>query len=265
MYKVEIETSQNVSILYPTASLVERIFAYLIDMIFMVLYILVVSYALDGILDRMSTENYIRYESLRYVTLTPVLFYHLLFEIFNQGQSPGKSIMKIKVMQMDGTRAGIGSYLIRWLIGLFELTISLGSPAILCIMFSSKGQRIGDIAANTTVIKVKSIYLEKSASDSDFRPDYEMTFPKVKLLNDAQISLINTVLNQQNNNIRNRQIVELEKEIKQYLDIDDSELTSRQFLSQIVKDYSFLYWQEENKGQFEELQNRENGWQRNVS
>ena len=256
MHKVDIQTSQNVSISYSTASLIERIYAYLLDLLFMIIYS-VIAFSLLNEADHAITEQVnVDIQAFYYLAITPLLFYHFLFEYFNNGQSPGKMIRKIKVAQIDGSRPGIGSFAIRWIIGLFELAVFSGAPAVLSIMFSDKGQRIGDLAANTTVLKIQPFQLGKDASDYAFTDDYSMRFPKVRLLNDNQVSLINTVLNQRRNRIRNQQIVQLEKQVRNALDLVDSTgLQPKEFLQQVVKDYTYLYWKEENKGQYGDLQN----------
>ena len=45
----------------------------------------------------------------------PFFFYDFLCEIFLNGQSIGKKILKIKVVKIDGTQPGLGSYFLRWI------------------------------------------------------------------------------------------------------------------------------------------------------
>ncbi len=248
MHKLEIETTQNVGIEYPTASLVERLLAAIIDRIILIIYIYVLVYIFDGL--------YFDYaDKVLSVLIYPVaIFYHFAFEYFNNGQSPGKQIMKIKVMQLDGSRPTLGNYFTRWIIGLIELYLWLGAPALFAIMFTTKGQRIGDLAANTSVIKNKKLSMGQHIVDKDFSPNYSPTFAKAKLLNDKQAEVINTVLTNPENGLRNRQILKLSDKLKETLHIvEDQDLAPKEFLTTILDDYAYYFWEEENRGQFEGL------------
>lgn len=256
MYKVNIETSQNVNVYLPTASLVERIFAYVIDWVILILYFYLVQSVFSGLVESFLDEiGQNRYNSITYLLFTPILFYSVLLEYFNNGQTVGKKLMKIKVMQIDGSRPSLGSYFTRWITGLFEIQLFLGTPAMVCIMFNEHGQRIGDIAAGTSVVKLKQPTLLKSPTDKLFTKDYELVFPKVSLFNDEQMALIHRVLNQQELILRNQCSLELSKKIKSEYSIHDKGLKPHQFLRQLIKDYAYLNYLEENKGQFERLKN----------
>jgi len=250
MHKLQIETSQNVGIEYPTASLVERIFAYLIDLIIITAYAIMVWVIVDGFADP-------RYSDTVYMVLViPVyVFYHFAFEYFNNGRSPGKMIFKLKVMHLDGSRPTLGSYFTRWLIGLIEFNLFLGSPAMFFIMFTKRSQRIGDIAANTTVIKKKLLTMGKHLSDKQFAADYEPEFPRAKLFSDKQAEVINSVLTNPVSELRNRQIVQLADKIKdEFAIFDNSERPPKEFLIQLLDDYAYYFWEEENLGQISALQ-----------
>lgn len=256
MYKIDIETSQNITLSFPAASVVERIGAYVIDFIIQILYFIIISSILDGVIKNIfDNEGYDNYNSLMMVFYLPILFYHLIFEYFNNGQSIGKKIMKIKVAHLDGTRPELGSLFTRWIIGLLEFYMFMGAPAMLSIMFgNTKSQRLGDIAANTTVIKMKEPTLLQSASDKfDFALDYEPVFAKAILLNDQQIDLINKVLHQNSLRLRNQQINKLADKIEAEYNIKQNDMSKGNYLRQIVKDYAFMNWVEENKGQIDDL------------
>src|SRR4029077_19753394 len=88
------------------------------------------------------------------VLVIPFALYNLLFEIFMNGQSPGKRAMDIKVLRLDGTPATVGDYIMRWLFALVDVHLFSGLIAVLCIAIGGKGQRLGDMVAGTTVVKI---------------------------------------------------------------------------------------------------------------
>ena len=82
----------------------------------------------------------------------PIVFYHPVCEYFFNGASPGKKILKIKVVHMDGSSSTLGSYLMRWMMYMLECLL-LPGIGLLCIIFNKNGQRLGDMMAGTVVIK----------------------------------------------------------------------------------------------------------------
>ncbi|HET6544364.1 MAG TPA: RDD family protein, partial [Chryseolinea sp.] len=146
MQTIRVRTTQNVFIEYPLASVGERIAAYLIDWIILVLY----TVAIVAIFAKVEVK-------LWYVWLIvlgiPWLLFSLLFEIFMNGQTPGKLALKIKVVRLDGTPPAIGDYLMRWIFSFIDFYILSGALAVVVIAVGGKGQRLGDIVAGTSVVK----------------------------------------------------------------------------------------------------------------
>src|SRR5690606_12059101 len=50
------------------------------------------------------------------VIILPILVYHLFFEIMMNGQSPGKKISGLRVVDERGGKASISQFLIRWML-----------------------------------------------------------------------------------------------------------------------------------------------------
>jgi hypothetical protein len=171
------------------------------------------------------------------VTL-PYLLYHAIFEILMNGQSPGKRQMKIKVVRMDGTSATIGNYLMRWLLRLVEVFMLRGALAMITIAASGKGQRLGDLVAGTTVVKL----IPHQPAESVFtlaEEDYQPSFNQVTGLNDYDVELIQQalVVNRDYGNVR--PVTMLTEKIKSLLNIE-SDLPPVKFLYIVIKDYSYF-------------------------
>ena len=111
MDNIKIQTTQNVDIEYELASIGDRILATLLDYLFFFGYILLVFLFIALIGSDIEDNLW-----LLVVLFLPILLYDLLCEMFFQGKSFGKMIMKIKVVKLDGTQAGFGAYLLRWLL-----------------------------------------------------------------------------------------------------------------------------------------------------
>lgn len=233
MQTVSVRTTQNVFIQYPVASLGDRIAAGLIDTVIVVAYIVLVAYGM----------NLVEIDSAALgisALVIPSLLYHLLFEIFMDGQSPGKRQMKIKVVRTDGTPATIGNYLLRWLLRLIEVQAAQGMIAVITIAWNGRGQRLGDIAAGTTVVK---LVRQKDVTAAEIftlaTEDYVPQFPGVIMLSDRDAELIQQALEvyRRHDNLQPAMIVT--EKIKTRLGIQ-TDMTFEAFLTTILKDYSQL-------------------------
>lgn len=231
MQTVSVRTTQNVFIDYPIASLGDRILAFLIDTLIQVAYIVLAYYVLD----------YLELESVAVniiIVTLPYLLYHAIFEILMNGQSPGKRQMKIKVVRMDGSSPTIGNYLMRWLLRLVEVFMLQGALAMITIAANGKGQRLGDIVAGTTVVKL----IPHQAAESVFtlaEEDYLPSFSQVTALNDYDVELIQQalVVNRDYGNLK--PVTMLTEKVKSLLNIE-SDLPPVKFLYTVIKDYSYF-------------------------
>ncbi|MDX1627762.1 MAG: RDD family protein, partial [Fulvivirga sp.] len=147
MQNVNIRTAQNVGIQYELAGLGNRIAAFVIDAVILFFYLIVVMW--------MISQIQLNSIWILFGFYLPVLFYHLICEVFFNGQSIGKKQMKIKVVQLDGSSPTFGAYILRWILRLVDISTFSGAIAVVTISMSKHGQRLGDMAAGTTVVKVE--------------------------------------------------------------------------------------------------------------
>jgi uncharacterized RDD family membrane protein YckC len=243
MYPIQIDTPQRVVIGYTVASVGDRILAYLIDLIIVIIFIFsaMILFMIAGVVTGFQNRAIVIVFPV--LILLPYLLYDLLMEYFFNGQSPGKKMRKIKVVRLDGSSATLGNYLLRWIFRLVDIFLAQGGVAILTILINGKGQRLGDLAAGTTVIKLQS---KTSLYDTVLMPlpeGYQGLYPQVKQLNDNQIALVKEVLQvtfanpdvELKNKLQNHIKTALEKK----MGIISNE-ESRTFLDTVLKDYTFF-------------------------
>ncbi len=237
MEKVSIHTSQNVQISYSLAGLSDRIFAYLIDaaIMFSVTMVLIIILAYAGVLNTSPL--------LVLIAVMPAFFYHLILEITQNGQSIGKKIMNIKVVKLDGSQANIGSYLLRWLIWPVD-TFFYGGIAILCITIGGKGQRLGDMAAGTTVIKLKKSGFLQTHTLTDLNEDYKPVFTNADELTPDYVDLIQKAIQAKLEMLDDHPVIAIAAKIRQKLEIT-TDLPDLKFLHTILKDYHHLMLMED--------------------
>jgi len=242
MQKIEIQTTQNVTIEYPLASIGERIVAAIIDLLIMFGYFFIFIFIYIWLSEETEGSSFHYPVAYFIIMFLPLFFYHLLCETFLNGQSFGKKIMKMRVVKLDGTPAGFGSYFLRWI--LFPIDYFLyGSVGIITMLINGKGQRLGDLAAHTTVVRLK---FEAGLKDTILREtpvDYDLKFPQVSQLNDKDISIVKEVLAM---NYKNPDIAvyltilnKTKKAIENKMGVQ-SDLPPLNFLDIVMKDYNHL-------------------------
>lgn len=230
MENVRIQTTQNVDIEYQLASIADRMLATLLDYLFFAAYLLLIGFIISlvgGIYENKAGFT---------IALLPIMLYSLLCETFFQGKSFGKMIMKIQVVKLDGTQARFGNYLLRWLLRVIDVLLSR-AIAIIVIMLNGKGQRLGDIAAGTTVVKLKYRTTIDDTILKTISSDYTIVFPTVSLLNDNDVAVIKDVLEFTKKHKNKEAIPKLFLKTQQVMGIT-TELAPRQFLETVVKDYN---------------------------
>jgi uncharacterized RDD family membrane protein YckC len=190
MSKISIVTPQNIELEYELGSVGDRIVAGLIDIAIIIAYCIVAGIVLAFANLHSSTQVVVST-----IIFLPVMFYTLLSELLMHGQTVGKRIMNIKVVSLNGHQPAFSQYLIRWLFRLIDIWLSSFLIAIIVITISEKRQRLGDIVANTTLIKT---IVRTSMQQTIYVPvvenNYRATYPEVIHLKDTDIQLIKEVL-----------------------------------------------------------------------
>ena len=146
--------------------------------------------------------------------------------------------MCIKVVKLNGAQADIGGYLLRWLIWPVDIFL-YGGVAILCITIGGKGQRLGDIAAGTTVIKLKTSGFLKDHTLNDLDPNYSPVFLNADELSAAHVELINKAIKAKLEMLDNKPVEAIAVKTKKSLSIS-TDLPDLKFLHTIQKDYHHL-------------------------
>jgi uncharacterized RDD family membrane protein YckC len=78
--------------------------------------------------------------------------YFTLFEAFWNGQTPGKRLMKLRVIQQSGRALGLFESMGRNLIRFIDMLPVFYFVGALCVFVNRRQQRLGDMAAGTLVV-----------------------------------------------------------------------------------------------------------------
>ncbi len=235
MENLSITSAQNVQIEHPVASVGERIVATFLDFLFMSAYV-VMMLLISGI---SNNTGYIYW----FIIFLPVILYHLLFEVFMEGQSLGKKTMKIKVMNSDGSRPGFISYFLRWIFRIVDVTFLFGGIAVITIITNGKGKRVGDLAANTSVIRMKNKFYGESIY-TEIPENYKIKYPEVTYLSADDIHTAKETLDFLKKNeytgTSSKLIVKLKNAFEQKMGIRTEDIPA-EFIEQVIKDYNARY------------------------
>ncbi|GHA55814.1 RDD family protein [Pontibacter akesuensis] len=228
MKTIKVRTTQNVEVEYAMASVGDRIIAYLIDCVVFFVWMMLVA-VLQFSIGFDQGPIYI------IVMMVPLLFYHPLCEIFLNGQSVGKKARDIKVIKVTGESASIGDYLLRWLFRLVDISISSGLIAVVTIAASDKGQRLGDMAAGTCVIRKQAVRRKDRIMVST-EEGYQIKFPEVNLLTDKDVALTRQLLYKAQQHGNYELLEKIAERVKETTGIR-TDLSDWEFLNTVVKDY----------------------------
>ena len=236
---IEIKTTQNVVLQYELAELRDRILAFLIDLAAMTLAVglllMFVSSVFSGtVLDVMI-----------YLVFCVFIFYSLAFEVLNNGQSLGKMALGLQVIKANTGRPAFADCAARWVFRLVDIYFSLGGIASVMIASSSKAQRIGDIVANTAVIKLApKMYL--SLNDIlalHSQTGYQAQYLQARQLAEEDALLIKNTLDRfrkYDNDAQAEALDLLAKKVAAILHVTDSPRDNQRFLESVLKDYVVL-------------------------
>jgi uncharacterized RDD family membrane protein YckC len=233
MQTISVQTTQNVFIHYPVAGVGDRILAHLLDRV------ILIAYAVAMIAAFVNMDLRIIWPWIVFL-VAPWFLYNLVFEIFMNGQTPGKRVMNIQVVRLDGTGPTIGDYLLRWVFSLVDFYVLSGALAVIIIAVNGRGQRLGDIVAGTSVVKLIA-QKEITANEVFIAPEasYVPVFPQVVQLGSRDIELIQRALDANRNHGNVQPVLMVTDKIKSLLGIQ-TDLAPAEFLYTVVKDFNHL-------------------------
>lgn len=235
METVGIETAQNVILDNEPASIADRIIAYIIDALiiysWLVLWVIVIANTADT---NPSTAVWVLFFLL---AIVPFLFYHLVWEVTMNGQSIGKRARQIKVARMDGGQPRLGQYLLRWILRPIDTFYWIG---LVVILINGKGQRLGDLAAGTTVISLKPRMKLKDTLLTEVPAEHIVRFPEAVRLTDAQAAMIREVLNNRRVEDRWALIEEMAQKVRAVIGTNGDGMRSMEFLETVLRDHVYL-------------------------
>ena len=165
----------------------------------------------------------------------PILLYHPIMEITMNGQSLGKKIMGIRVVNEIGGRPGISQFLIRWLLRVSDLWI-----AILLFIVISNPNFIENAESTFMVLAgLAFLITDIVLVVIDVADSYVPSYPQIMQLSDKDINAIKSILETSRKKNDYNMAESACYKIKSHLKIE-STLPPFDLLDTLLKDYNYL-------------------------
>lgn len=240
MDPLRVQTAQNVDLAFATAGVGYRILAWMIDGLIVAAYMYFVIQIM-GPLDIGGAGSV----TVFIILLLPIILYHLLWEVFFEGRSPGKMVLKIRVARLDGAQPTLGQYLLRWLLRWVDVTFSSGTVAVIAVAVTRSGQRLGDVAAGTTVVRIHRRVKLGEVLYHRMPEGYALSFPEAERLADADIRTLRAVLVKLRLEKKSRATQNLARRAKtaveNRLGMEPARMPAEAFLRSVVDDYTVAH------------------------
>ena len=242
MSELSINTTQNVKINFISASVGERIGAYFLDLTIKIAYGIVIwtifFYWIE--IDRffVDLDSGSRF-TIILLLFFPIIIYSIILESVFEGQTIGKKLTKIKVVKIDGYQAGFGDYLMRWFFRLVDISILGGIVALISVISSKNGQRLGDMVAGTAVITLRNKIDISHTILEEIGDAYVPTYALVIKLSDNDMRIIKETFKKAEAKNDHEMIAKLVTKIEGVTGIKNQSGNSIDFLRVVLKDYNF--------------------------
>jgi uncharacterized RDD family membrane protein YckC len=166
--QLSIDTPEQVSLAFPIAGLGSRVLAHLLDLliqtgIYLALGILI---ALTGQrqIERLGAMSDTRQKWLLAVFLIVnfvlVWGYYALFETYWSGQTPGKRVLKLRVIKDSGRQITLFESMARNFVRVIDILPTAYVAGIISILITRENKRIGDLLAGTIVVRAEDTATE---------------------------------------------------------------------------------------------------------
>jgi uncharacterized RDD family membrane protein YckC len=247
MNTISIPTTQHIELEYPVAGIGDRLLAGLIDVSIVSGYVIGWVYLLTQYVNEGGIREILagELETLYLFALLPANGYSLLCEVFFDGQTLGKWVTNTRSISLDGTAPSLSAYLLRWLLRLVDVWLSLsvlmpGLVGLIVMGINRKGQRLGDLVAGTTVIKLKLVTTFVDTIYAETDENYQLHFPEISRLSDRDMSILKEVLDAGLRNKNPQLLARLSAKVQEVTGIR-SDLPPQTFLETVLRDYNHYF------------------------
>lgn len=143
-------TSEAVEVELPVAAVLHRCASAIIDLIVLVIAMVMMSFVIVALVERVSTA--IAQVALIVIVVGLVLGIPIATETITRGKTIGKLVMGLRTVRDDGGPITFRHALVRGLVAWLEIYLTQGIVALATALLTQRNRRLGDLAAGTFVI-----------------------------------------------------------------------------------------------------------------
>ncbi|HYL94429.1 MAG TPA: RDD family protein [Terriglobales bacterium] len=171
--KLTIETPEQIPLEFPLAGIGSRFLAIALDTLIQALGFLLIVFIAEILLPTAA-----RFTSRAWTWAAAIFFlcvfilysgYYALFEIFWNGQTPGKRLVRLRVISDSGRPITVYEAVVRNLLRIIDQLPGLYVVGIISVFLTARNKRLGDIVAGTVVVHEKAV--------QDSQPDFAAAAP----------------------------------------------------------------------------------------
>ncbi|MCB8976701.1 MAG: RDD family protein [Ardenticatenaceae bacterium] len=165
---LNIDTPENVVFGYEVVGIGSRFLAALIDTL-IIGFLLIATNAIlilvfVGGFNNLSSASSIVIALISLISFAFFWGYYIFFEMTWNGSSPGKRQVGIRVIRADGTPITLAESVIRNLVRLIDFLPGAYGLGLVTMFIDGKARRLGDLAANTLVVREQTAVSLESLS-----------------------------------------------------------------------------------------------------
>ncbi|MCL7754877.1 RDD family protein [Polaribacter sp. Z022] len=265
MKRLQIKTAQNVNINFTLANVGQRLLAFTVDNVlkFAYLYFAITFLNFQMFDSAVGGDNW-SIKAIDVMVFLPITFYSLYTEMLLGGQTVGKKLLKLKVINIEGFKPSTTDFVIRWFlrvvdfnlfmllfvyisslgldneIGLLWLLFLFGKMiGFFMILFTKENQRFGDLIANTVVIYLKDDVKFSETILENISNKYVPTYPNVIKLSDNDARIIKNTYQSAKKYKDYKTLIKLRSKILEVTEIKSVHNSDIEFIDVVLKDYNF--------------------------
>ncbi len=162
---LQVATPERVAVELPIAGLGSRAMAYLVDLallgaVGLVAYFVVTFFVPDPVNAALELSAFVR------IAAAAALFFALwvywtLLEVAWQGQTPGKRLVRIRVVKLDGSPVTVLSSAVRNLLRIVDFMPVCYPVGIITMLVDRKHRRLGDLLGGTVLVRDEQVDLAR--------------------------------------------------------------------------------------------------------
>jgi uncharacterized RDD family membrane protein YckC len=183
-----IDTPENVLLNAEIAGFGSRCMAALIDYTILIIVLVMVTLLFARAAVSRQSDDTWTLAVFALIQFGIITFYHLFFEFLWNGQSPGKRLLGLRVIQANGMPMTTSGVIIRNLVRLFDFLPVCYGIGLIVLFVTKHTQRLGDLAASTIVIRDRQ-QIKLDSLKEDFSVQYQHISRSAPVPNGIQQSI----------------------------------------------------------------------------